>query len=78
MKPLKTSDFIKQVEALDYTVSRDGYMLLFIKDATNTTVATVDLEEPFRIDTYYTVMPPRALFDLIVAYAATPIDQRQD
>lgn len=84
---MKTKEFIKRVEELGYVIdtSMNPAEIMYMDDIDEEyNLAFVDLKEPFVIDTVSTYMDRhkyaarQELFDLIVEYARTPIEEREE
>lgn len=82
---LTTKKFVKEVEKLGFAVEKGGNgKYLWIKDSRKLFVAFVDTTEMYVFDTAYNAFDElqecdkKNLFDLLVAYASTPTDEREE
>lgn len=78
---MKTKEFIERVEDLGFETQITGNTIYILKD--EKTIARVEIIARFTFDSFYLHSKPlneetmEKLFDLIVEYAKTPIDERQ-
>lgn len=79
---LTTKDFIKEVKAIGFVaIAGDGYFI--VKDSKGYNVAFVDTTIMYRFDTIYidfeelSEFDRKRLFDLLVKYASTPLEDRE-
>lgn len=78
-----TKDFLREVEKLGFIVDKsdEGYAL--IENSKNVTVAYVVIDRLYEFDTAYYVFEEipeptkKKLFNLLVEYTSTPIDERE-
>src|SRR5690554_4712799 len=76
---MKTSEFIKRVEELGYEVENNGFDSTTLNIRTvNVLTATVKTDALNRVDTRCNTDIPNELFDLLVEYASTPVEERKD
>ena len=77
---MRTEEFIKRVEALGYDV--ELYPSHVVITTSNISVATVYTQRLYEINTRSIVKVElthkEELFDLIIKYAKTPIDEREE
>lgn len=70
---MKTSEFIKKVEKLGYSIFK-GSSVLYIR-ANELTLGLVSLEKMYYMDLETEL---KELFDLCIEYAQTPIEEREE
>ncbi len=77
-----TKDFIREVKAIGFVaIAGDGYFI--VKDSKGCNVAFVDTTIMYRFDTIYidfeelSEFDRKRLFDLLVKYASTPLEDRE-
>ena len=77
-----TKDFIREVKAIGFVaIAGDGYFI--VKDSKGYNVAFVDTTIMYRFDTIYidfeelSEFDRKRLFDLLVKYASTPLEDRE-
>lgn len=76
---MKTSEFIKRVERLGYEVDNISFpTVLRIVAGEDVWIASVETDALNKVDTRYDANIPSELFDLLVEYARTPIEERKD
>lgn len=77
---MKTKEFIKRVEELGYLVNKVCYQIEIVGD--NFTVAIISTKRMYVIKSFCFVdvewKNQDKLFDLIIEYAKTPIDERKE
>lgn len=78
-----TKDFIKEVERLGFIVDKSDEGTALIENSKNVTVAYVIIDRLYEFDTAYYVFEEipeptkKKLFNLLVEYTSTPIDERE-
>ena len=80
-----TKDLIKEIEKLGFAVEKGGNgKYLWIKDSRKLFMAFVDTTEMYVFDTAYNAFDElqesdkKNLFNLLVKYASTPSDEREE
>lgn len=75
---MKTSEFIKRVEELGYSVINSKYTIYVNKD--EILLAIIEKGRQYKLETYNLTAEQNAeeLFDLCVEYAKTPIEEREE
>lgn len=78
---MKTKEFIERLSALGYSTSKYGDTIEVLEKLTPSLgriYGRIHRKEPYRIETtQYARQDPR-LFDLMVEYARTPLDEREE
>lgn len=78
-KGMKTSEFIERVERLGYEVDNISFpTVLRIVAGEDVWIASVETNALNKVDTRYDANIPSELFDLLVEYAKTPIEEREE
>ena len=78
-KGMKTSEFIKRVEELGYEVDNISFpTVLRIVAGEDVWIASVETNALNKVDTRYDANIPSELFDLLVEYAKTPLEEREE
>lgn len=78
-----TKDFIREVESLGFIVDKSDEGTALIENSKNVTVAYVIIDKMYEFDTAYYVFEEipeptkKKLFNLLVEYTSTPIDERE-
>lgn len=83
---MKTKEFIEKVEELDFVknVEEDDYVIRILGQSIYVILATVGTEENLYLDTSFIgfegleVEEKCQLFDLLVEYARTPVEEREE
>lgn len=75
---MKTKEFIKRVEDLGYTIFSTNERFIQICDHRGRTLAEVSREKLYHINTNKDEPITKTLFDLIVEYACTPVEDRKE
>lgn len=79
-----TKDFIREVKSLGFIVDKSDEGTALIENSKNVTVAYVIIDKMYEFDTAYYVFEEipesikKKLFDLLVEYTSTPIDEREE
>lgn len=78
-----TKDFIREVKSLGFIVDKSDEGTALIENSKNVTVAYVVIDRLYEFDTAYYVFEEipeptkKKLFNLLVEYTSTPIDERE-
>lgn len=75
---MKTKEFIKRVEDLGYTRFSTNERFIQICDHRGRTLAEVSREKLYHINTNKDEPITKTLFDLIVEYTSTPVEDREE
>lgn len=81
---MKTTKFIKEVEAIGFDVKQEDYVLKIYNMYSSSLVAKIDEENTFSMDTFFVGFDylqdarQHQLFTILTEYASTPIKERQE
>ena len=75
---MKTKEFIKRVEDLGYTIFSTNEPFIQIYDHRERILAEVSREKQYQININKDEHITKTLFDLIVEYASTPVEDREE
>lgn len=75
---MKTKEFIKRVEDLGYTIFSTNEPFIQIYDHRERILAEVSREKQYQININKDEHITKTLFDLIVEYASTPAEDREE
>lgn len=75
---MKTKEFIKRVEDLGYTIFSTNEPFIQIYDHRERILAEVSREKQYQININNDEHITKTLFDLIVEYASTPVEDREE
>ena len=79
---MKTKEFIKRVDELGFEINENNYLdgtnYLVIRDSFSVTMCHVAINKLFEMDIRFSEYMSETLVDLIVEYAKTPVEDREE